>query len=115
MRTIPPHAAETPSVAPGVAAYRILCFATRSAAVRFCLRVGDALEAAPPRASRGITAVWLAAAEGGTTAVKVYASDAAFDAARAAGVEVPSAGRVRSVELPAARCLVLGDHRLIGG
>ena len=115
MHTIfqPPAAqAAGPAVAPR---YRILPFASRSDAVRYCLKVSDALESASLAGdSEGSATLWLAAADGATGAVNVYACDGALAVAREAGLETTACGQASEAELPAARCLVIGDKRLLG-
>ena len=94
--------------------YRVLPFSSRSAAVKYCLKVSDALDSAELSgdALYGAT-LWLAAAAGAAGAVNVYACDRALAAAHLAGLEVPPGGQVSEAELPAARCLVIGDDRLL--
>lgn len=95
--------------------YRVLTFRTRSAAVRYCLQIADALESSrlvgDPR-DRGAT-LWLAAAGDVGGAVNVYACAGAMQAALAAGIEARAGGEVCERELPAARCLVIGDTQLL--
>ena len=94
--------------------YRVLPFASRSAAVRYCLEVSDALESAALAGDGDDgAALWLAAAEGVTGAVNVYACDRALRVARDAGLEATVSGQVNEAELPLARCLVIGDDRLL--
>ena len=89
----------------------VLTFTSRSAAVAYCLRVSDALrdarsggveDDAPP------SALWLAASED-HGAFRVFACDRSLAAARGAMIEWPVSGRIRHAELPAARCLIVGE------
>src|SRR5688500_12931015 len=94
--------------------YRVLPFASRSDAVRYCLKVSDALESAALAGDRdGGATLWLAAADGVTGAVNVYACERALAAAGAAGLDVRVSGQASDAELPGARCLVIGDDRLL--
>ena len=112
--TIPPVGAI--AAPPTIRRYRVLLFANRSEAVRYCLKVSDALEsAALAGQADGDATLWLAAAEGRTRAVNVYACERAQTAARDAGLDAPMAGYAVEAELPLARCLVIGDSRLLQG
>ena len=84
--------------------------------MKFCLKVSDALETAALTGDgdSGAT-LWLAAAVTQPGAVNVYACDRALAGARAAGLAIPLAGQVAESELPPARCLVIGDSRLLEG
>ena len=95
--------------------YRLLAFPTRSDAVRYCLQVSDALESARLVGDRpdGEATLWLTAADDLTGSVRVVACDCALGAARAAGIEADVEREVREGELPAARCLVIGDRGLV--
>ena len=114
MRTTPERAAHPDVASPVGRRYRVLPFPSRSEAVKYCLRVSDALESAELAGddSAGAT-LWLAAAEGATGAVNVYACDRALAAARGAGIEAVMSAQVSDRDLPAARCLVIGDNRLL--
>ncbi len=114
MRTIREPLRDAPAPPSGVRPYRVLPFTSRSEAVRYCLKVSDALESSALAGDDPLAAtLWLAAAEGRGGAVNVYACDRALAAARAAGLEVNIAGQASEAELPVARCLVIGDDRLL--
>ena len=105
------HADATPSANHR---YRVLPFSSRSDAVKYCLKVSDALESAELAGDPdGSATLWLAAAEGLPGAVNVYACDRALAAARRAGIEARVSGQVGAKDRPGARCLVIGDDRLL--
>ena len=105
---------DDPGATPAVRQYRVLAFGSRSEAVTYCLKVSDALESSALAGDVAEEAtVWLAAGEGATGAVKIYACDHALAAACTAGVEATIAGQAGEADLPVARCLVLGDDRLL--
>lgn len=82
--------------------------------MKFCLKVSDALESADLTGdAEGGATLWLAATVTRPGAVNVYACDRAIAGARAAGLAIPLAGHVTGSELPPARCLVIGDSRLL--
>ncbi len=114
MRTMSHQFGDTPALSRSAPRYRVLPFASRSDAVRYCLKVSDALESSSLAGDcdRGAT-LWLAAADGRTGAVNVYACDRALAAAHAAGLQTASTGMASDAELPSARCLVIGDDRLL--
>lgn len=102
------------SAAVGDRQYRVLAFPSRSDAVNYCHKVSDALESCVLAGDAGGGAtVWLAGAPGHAGAVNVYACDHALAAAGTAGVEATIAGQAGEADLPLARCLVLGDDRLL--
>ena len=92
--------------------YHVMSFASRVAAVRFCLGVSDALATEDRR--RPAT-LWLAATDAHDGAFLVYACDRALAAARGAGNTLPVSGRVALNAMPAARCLVVGDTAALLG
>ena len=82
--------------------------------MKFCLKVSDALESAALTGDAdGGATLWLAAAVTQPGAVNVYACDRAVAGARAAGFGIALAAHVTESELPPARCLVIGDSRLL--
>ena len=116
MRAVSQTAGGGPGSPSGVQRYSVLPFASRSEAVKLCLTVSDALESAAIAGDGDIGAtLWLAAAATQAGAVNVYACDRAVAAARTAGLAIPLAEHITENELPPARCLVIGDPRLLEG
>ena len=107
---------EHPPATPDVHRYRVLAFTSRSEAVAYCQKVSDALESSALAGDVGEGAtVWLAATDGTTGTVSVYACDHALAAAGSAGIEATIAGQADDADLPPARCLVIGDASLLPG
>lgn len=102
-----------PFVGPGVATYAVLPFATRAAAVRYCLRVSDVLDGvawAPAAGGARQATVWLATeASAGTDRFRVFACEVALAAAQSVGIDAVVTGRIRAEDMPVTRCLVVGD------
>ena len=97
--------------------YRVIRFSTRSAAVKYCLQIADAIESADRAGSvvePGVT-LWLAAADTVSGAVNVYACPRALAVARRLGMGGPVGAEIAEPHLPTARCLVIGDDRLLEG
>src|SRR5687768_3402444 len=91
--------------------YSVLSFGSRSAAVRYCLRVSDVLAEAGDSSRDGGdpgATLWLAA-DIKDSGVRVFACDRAIAAARSVGMDAMVSARVRHADLPTARCLVVGD------
>ena len=89
----------------------VLSFTSRSAAVSYCVQVSDALRDAGSDVAANDavpSTLWLAASED-DGAFRVYACDRALAVARVAMIDSPVSGRIRHAELPAARCLIVGD------
>lgn len=104
-------------VSPDVATFAVLPFATRSAAVRYCLRVSDVLDESAWARSEGSdrhATVWLATvSNAGPDNFRVFACDLALAAAQSVGIEVVVTGRVREADMPVTRCLVIGAPLLV--
>ncbi len=100
-------------VSPDVATFAVLPFATRSDAVRYCLRVSDVLDKSAWARSEGSArhaTVWLATvSDAGPDTFRVFACDVALAAAKSVGIEVVVTGRVREEDMPVTRCLLIGD------
>ena len=99
----------------GTRTYRVVRFSMRSAAVRYCLQIADAIESADRSGGAvepGVT-LWLAAADTVGGAVNVYACSRALAVARRLGIGGAVGAEMAEDELPRARCLVIGDYRLL--
>jgi hypothetical protein len=96
--------------APESLLYSVLSFGSRSAAVRYCLRVSDVLgEAGTGSTNDAANATLWLGADMEDGAIRVFACDRAIAAARSVGMDALVSARVRHTELPSARCLVVGD------
>ena len=113
MRLTSQHAALRRAPAPAAEGllYSVLSFGSRSAAVRYCLRVSDVLSEAGDASQGGRdpgATLWLAA-DIKDSGVRVFACERAIAAARSVGMDAMVSARVRHADLPSARCLVVGD------
>ena len=92
--------------------YNLLMFATPFSGIAYCRCVAEFVAG---RDGKAFTSgaqrptLWIASTGVGDGSCYVYASDAALDAARAAGLEAPVVGYAVDSELPYGRCLFLGD------
>jgi hypothetical protein len=92
--------------------YNLMMFATPFIGVAFCRQVAEALarSGGKPFAAGGQRpTLWIAPTGRDDSSCYVYASDAALEAARAAGIDAPITGYALGTELPPSRCLYLGD------
>ena len=99
---------------PRPVSYSVLSFGSRSAAVKYCLELSDALGQRDGVAGGGSCAeatLWLAAAPVPDGSCNVFACDRALAAARTAGLDAPVSGRVPADAMPSARCLVVGSSQ----